>query len=382
MKLQTIITAGVCALLALLITVWLSGRFEVDLAGGDETHSPTARQSDISANELYPVIVVDEPTFEFGVMEPNTEGTHDFVIRNEGEAPLLIKEVEISCRCTSYEIASRTVDPGEETILSLVWKDDKPVPVFRQTAKIYSTDPNRMLVTLEVKGKIDTPILMMPEPPWDLGTFTTFEPVTYSARIVSHLVDDFEVLEVVSESEFVTARLEPTPAENRPPDVRNSFDVTLEVSPETPIGKLDETIAFRVRDRDHELKLTAPLTGDFGLLRIVMAGSGAHWTQESAVLDLGRVRTAEGKSATLIVYMNAANDQIVVHDVSTSTSDLAVEFKRDDNFKSPNRTKFVMNVAVPPGARKVSRRGDRMAKLTVRTNKVPEINIRVAYVVL
>ncbi len=56
--------------------------------------------------------MVDEPHYNFG--EQHTEQTidHTFVIRNEGNATLEIRNIRSTCGCTVGEVSSRSIPPG------------------------------------------------------------------------------------------------------------------------------------------------------------------------------------------------------------------------------------------------------------------------------
>src|SRR5579872_2905137 len=54
----------------------------------------------VSKTGPYPKAVIEETEFEFGRMEVGEERSHAFIIRNEGEAPLLLKKGKTTCKCT------------------------------------------------------------------------------------------------------------------------------------------------------------------------------------------------------------------------------------------------------------------------------------------
>ena len=59
-----------------------------------------------------PVAVAEDTTFDFGVMDPLTSGTHKFVIRNKGTAPLKLAKGPTSCKCTLGTVANGYLEPG------------------------------------------------------------------------------------------------------------------------------------------------------------------------------------------------------------------------------------------------------------------------------
>ena len=65
-----------------------------------------------------PHIEIDQPRWDFGVVSNLTELRHDFVIRNSGDAPLLITKVVSSCSvCLRAAVDKTQIAPGEKTLL-------------------------------------------------------------------------------------------------------------------------------------------------------------------------------------------------------------------------------------------------------------------------
>ena len=53
---------------------------------------PESTMPKVSPTAPWPKAVMDETEFDFGRMEVGEEQSHTFTIRNEGEAPLVIKQ--------------------------------------------------------------------------------------------------------------------------------------------------------------------------------------------------------------------------------------------------------------------------------------------------
>ena len=98
----------------------------------------------------------DLGTFDFGDIPSNTKVSHDFRLKNVGDADLVITQVHASCGCTVPEFAGRKLDkdgkldppltlkPGEEEILSVTYdpqvlKDSGKISKFIQ---IFTNDMN------------------------------------------------------------------------------------------------------------------------------------------------------------------------------------------------------------------------------------------------
>src|SRR4051812_32552624 len=53
-----------------------------------------------SKSEKLPRAVAEEAKYNFGTMQRGTSKSHDFVIKNVGEAPLKLRAGTTSCKCT------------------------------------------------------------------------------------------------------------------------------------------------------------------------------------------------------------------------------------------------------------------------------------------
>jgi hypothetical protein len=55
-----------------------------------------------SATGPWPKAVVMGPVFMFGTMRVGDDKSHDFVIKNEGDADLILKTGKTTCKCTRF----------------------------------------------------------------------------------------------------------------------------------------------------------------------------------------------------------------------------------------------------------------------------------------
>ncbi len=69
-----------------------------------------------------PKVVVDNATHDFGDLNLNDKAEHTFVIKNEGNADLLILDAKPSCGCTVPDNYTKTpIKPGETGIVPVVY---------------------------------------------------------------------------------------------------------------------------------------------------------------------------------------------------------------------------------------------------------------------
>jgi hypothetical protein len=98
---------------------------------------------------------VETPTtkFDFGISDPLTRGSHQFVIRNVGQAPLRLETGKTSCKCTVGGLEKRELAPGEEGLVTLEWTTGRDI-LFSHYALIRTNDPERAELEFRVSGKV------------------------------------------------------------------------------------------------------------------------------------------------------------------------------------------------------------------------------------
>lgn len=90
---------------------------------------------------------------DFGTF-PNTEKkVHVFEIYNSGDKPLMIKEVKVSCGCTSVRYTRKPIKPKKKGYIDVIYDATKDAPgYFKRSVTIYSnsTSGDQRLV---IKGR-------------------------------------------------------------------------------------------------------------------------------------------------------------------------------------------------------------------------------------
>ncbi len=105
-----------------------------------------------------PAIAVDATNFDFGEVVNGEIATHDFVVRNEGNAPLTVESVITTCGCTTATLEPMTVPAGESGVLHIAFDSGAHGPdltgeIVRQVF-ITSNDPDQPEVVVEIKAKV------------------------------------------------------------------------------------------------------------------------------------------------------------------------------------------------------------------------------------
>ena len=95
-----------------LLGVFIAGVVQ-NFAATDSSEGADVATTELVESVGTPKAVVESQEFDFGVLEPDSSGEHEFTIRNEGDAPLKLRFGGKTCKCVGFEITPREVPPGE-----------------------------------------------------------------------------------------------------------------------------------------------------------------------------------------------------------------------------------------------------------------------------
>lgn len=108
-------------------------------------------------------ISIPEPTFDFGVVSQGTEVEHDFVVRNDGDANLVIQRVHAACGCTATAPSKNVVLPGETAKINVKFDTSGFSGEKLKTVRVYTTDMDTPSSVLTLRGTVEPDVLIEPK---------------------------------------------------------------------------------------------------------------------------------------------------------------------------------------------------------------------------
>lgn len=112
-----------------------------------------ACQSNTSKTDAKISFIVTE--YNFGTLEYKKPAKCRFVVKNVGESPLIINNVETSCGCTVPEWTKKPIKLGKEGEINITYESDFPGQ-FRKTITVFYNGPNSP-DTLLIQGEVEMP---------------------------------------------------------------------------------------------------------------------------------------------------------------------------------------------------------------------------------
>ena len=103
------------------------------------------------ADEPKPVMFLPQLRYDFGKLFEQEKYVHDFVVKNRGNADLIIKDVKPTCGCTVASF-DQVIPPGGEGVINLAITGTEVHGSFSKIATVHSNDPALPLATLTLDG--------------------------------------------------------------------------------------------------------------------------------------------------------------------------------------------------------------------------------------
>jgi len=80
--------------------------------------------------------------------------THDFILKNESQDTLNIKEVTTSCGCTVSKVKNKTLFPNEETAIEVKFDSKGYWGKVQQFVYVHTDSPGRPIVRYIIKANV------------------------------------------------------------------------------------------------------------------------------------------------------------------------------------------------------------------------------------
>lgn len=104
-----------------------------------------------------PKIAVSEAFYNFGSIGATEVARHDFIIANQGDAPLTIHRAYTTCGCTTAEFSSTVIPPGKVVVMTLVLDagyHDVRGQTVRRGVILENNDPNNPEIEIWTQAKV------------------------------------------------------------------------------------------------------------------------------------------------------------------------------------------------------------------------------------
>lgn len=267
-----------------------------------------------AADKPEPKAVVPEPIHDFGTVEKTAKPSYDFEIRNEGQAPLLIREVRPECSCTVASF-DKSIAPGASGKVHIDFDPLEVAGPLKKGAVVFTNDPAAPEIHLTMLATVK-PALQI-QPGYARYMYVQKEmPGVIHQTIWSVDGSPFRVLDVKSPYSFLKVAFWEAKTEERLPDhPGKQWRVSTTLDPEAPVGPLEKMVEITT-DNPKQRVLELPVSGFVRPVIAVTPPSG----------DFGSHKKGTPFHGSLTVR-NFATESIAVTGVSTDIKGLLVKLE-------------------------------------------------------
>ncbi|MCX7428469.1 MAG: DUF1573 domain-containing protein [Planctomycetia bacterium] len=336
-----------------------------------------------------PKVALDEEVYNFGTMDAQSLGKHEFVVKNVGNAPLNLTKGGTTCKCTMSALDKQKVFPGESTTVSIEWTPKGYLGDFEQTAKIETNDPLRPELTLKVKGRITTVLHASPSE-LVFTRVSAGQGAQGEIRLYAFTSDSMQVtgheLKDPSTAKFFDVAFEPMSAAqvSGEPEAKSGCLMEVRVKSGLPQGPFQQTILVRTNLAAAPV-IEVPVTGKVGS-DISVFGRG--WNEETGILKLGLLSPGKGVDESLTLVVRGPHQDTTDFRVAEvfPPDVLQVELGKKTQINQGVATQTPLKIHIPKSAGPANHLGSkqgRIGRIVLDTNdsQMPKLTILVSFAI-
>lgn len=348
-----------------------------------------------------PKMVVDQSVHNFGMLQLDSEGKHEFIIKNEGEAPLEFKIGKRTCQCTGAVPEAGSIPPGGSSKITLNWHIRNPNIRFEHSAQLHTNDPKQTQVSLVIKGIVGQKLRTFPPGDWTAGTTSKENPGTVEGYVMSNMLDDFKVVGHEGSSSALKVTILPVTPEERRQLIthlrgeletmksaetsqeddsamwlRGVYKVAVEVATEGKAGSYSEPLRLQT-DVPDDKELNVNITGTRPPPFAFIAPTNAKVVPKDSILVLTDFEAAKGKTFSVIIIPVGMSEDLELGEPVCEPSQFKASFSRP----MMNGKQVKLTVEIPAGLPPMIKSQDDPATITFTTNhpQMKELTLKVVF---
>lgn len=204
-----------------------------------------------------PVLNLPETVYNFGTVFQGETVHHTFAFSNGGDAPLTIDKVNSSCGCTAALASARTLAPKAAGELKTSFDSTRFRGEVSKIVYLYTNDPVRPMVQMEIKGKVLTEVSLEPQL-INFGAVAAERTARTSIRLVNRGPREVRLAGLETTSPELAARLS---AEVIPPG--GAVTIAVSLTPKPGQSRFSGYVLFKAEGTiRHDLRI--PVYADPG----------------------------------------------------------------------------------------------------------------------
>jgi len=345
------------------------------------------------------VEVIGGTSHDFGVMEPNEEGEHVFLVKNIGDADLSLRVGASTCKCTVGELGKETLPPGEQTEVRMSWTVKTNESSFGQSAELRTNDPSKVAIRFEIKGKVVREVQVSPEEV-TFGEVAAGENIEFEVRVFSFLDEKvspgeakFQDEEIRELTEVQVEEFKPSAEDGLNEGARQGFLVSAKINPGLKQGPVNQNISLEllpegaggeVDDADKKF-VYIPVTGRIvGALSMLPNSKLRGVSGGGYIFDFGKIGPQDSLTAKSFVSLKGQQKDATELSIGEISPAEHIEAELADPIGRGQMALYGLTLKLKPGSEKVERLGmnkDDYGYVIIESNnpKVPPMKLRLKF---
>lgn len=311
-----------------------------------------------------PKAVAVEPIKDAGNVPKGDKIVHDFVIRNDGDAPLEITQVHPACGCTVVEF-DKSIAPGQTGKIHAVLDTSTFNGAIAKGITVFTNDTEAPQIELTVRAKVEPFIAVKP----GYARYITVQGERKEGTITQTLwaTDGapLDVVKVESPYPFLKTSFREAKPEERLPEggQGKQWRVEMQLSNDARVGALAEYVTVHTNHPKQKI-VQIPVSG---FVRPVIAVT-------PPVVDFGRIELKEPLKRSLNVR-NFATEKIAITAIEGAPKGIEAKLEPLEDGRE-----YQLRLTLSPELAK----GPLNGKLSLRTDspKIPVIEVELKGTIL
>ncbi len=105
-----------------------------------------------------PILLIENPSYNFGSIKEGETVTNDFVITNTGKSELIIRQTKVTCGCTATKPLKSILSPGESSTIKISFDSTGRSGVQNKLIYVFSNDPTIPSQKIVIRANIESDI--------------------------------------------------------------------------------------------------------------------------------------------------------------------------------------------------------------------------------
>lgn len=291
-------------------------------------------------------ISFEKSVHDFGNVREGGKVTAPFVLKNTGDAPLIIRRVSVTCGCTTPSYPKTPIAPGDTAVIDVAYSTDGRPGNFNKNVTVYSNALSQPAYTLTIRGSVEgrqnTPGSVYPK---EIGPLRLRSNQLFLGEVILGSLRT-ETISVFNQNEDLPIRIS---FHSVPKHIRVSASNTLLPAGETAIitvnyvasdikdyGRREDFFYVTVEGSQKfsgKIRVNAFLKEDFSKKKNSTKKPLASYS--GTVVNLGRIKKGRVAEAELVLS-NKGNETLHIRKIDCPASQLMV--KPDKNSVSAGKS--------------------------------------------